>query len=267
MRDKIISLPPINGRVCFLSDCHFGLPDWPESRKREERLTAFLDSIAAEVTHLFLLGDVFDFWFEYKDVVPKHCLRFLGRLAELADRGVQVYYILGNHDMWSFSYIQEEVGLTQIKGMVDVEINGKRVRMGHGDALDPKDYGYHLIKWIYAQPFNQRLFAMLHPRQSFALARAVSMKSRRAHEEADKVFLGEKEPIIRYCREVLEQTHFDYFIFGHRHLPADYPLTEDSRYFNTGDWLHHDSYLMLHEGEAVLSHFEADAFVCGRGNG
>ncbi len=255
MRDKINPMEPVNGKVFFLSDCHFGLPDWKASREREERLCTFLDSISGDATHLFLLGDVFDFWFEYRDVVPKHCLRFLGRLASLVDRGVQVYYILGNHDMWSFSYLQDEIGLTQIRGIVDVEINGKKVRMGHGDALDPKDYGYHIIKWIYAQPFNQRLFAMLHPRQAFSLARAVSFKSRRAHEEADKVFRGEEEPIIRYCREVLRQQSFDYFVFGHRHLPCDYTLTEKSRYINTGDWIHHASYLVMENGEADLKRF------------
>ncbi|MBO4402988.1 MAG: UDP-2,3-diacylglucosamine diphosphatase [Bacteroidales bacterium] len=250
--DPIIEMPPVQGNVYFISDCHFGLPDWRASMERESRLVAFLDSIAEEVTHLFLLGDVFDFWFEYKDVVPKHCLRFLGRLAQLVDRGVKVYYILGNHDMWSFSYIREEIGLEQIKGIVDVEINGKRVRMGHGDALDPKDKGYLLIKWIYAQPFNQRLFAMLHPRQSFALARFVSRSSRRAHEEADKVFRGEDEPIIQYCRRVMQERHFDFFLFGHRHLPCDYPLSENCRYLNTGDWLYHDSYVVMKEGEVLL---------------
>ena len=256
MRDKVNPMEPVNGKVFFLSDCHFGLPDWESSKVREKKLTAFLDSIADEATHLFLLGDVFDFWFEYRDVVPKHCLRFLGRLASLVDRGVQVYYILGNHDMWSFSYLQEEIGLKQIRGIVDVEINGKKVRMGHGDALDPKDYGYHIIKWIYAQPFNQRLFAMLHPRQAFGLARAVSFKSRRAHEEVDKVFRGEEEPIIKYCREVLRQEPFDYFVFGHRHLPCDYALTEKSRYINTGDWIHHASYLVMENGEARLKRSE-----------
>lgn len=256
MKDKISTLEPIYGKVCLLSDCHFGLPDRKESEARERRLCAFLDAVSSGVTHLFLLGDVFDFWFEYKDVVPKHCLRFLGRLSALVDRGVKVYYILGNHDMWSFSYLKEEIGLIQIQGIVDVEINGKKIRMGHGDALDPKDYGYHLIKWIYAQPFNQWLFSMLHPRQAFGLARAVSFKSRRAHEEADKVFLGEDEPIVRYCREVLQQESFDCFVFGHRHLPCDYELSPQSRYYNVGDWIYHDTYLWMENGQVALRKYE-----------
>lgn len=254
--DPIVSLSPINGNVYFISDLHFGLPNWEESKVREKRITAFLDSIAGEVTHLFLMGDIFDFWFEYKDVIPKHCMRFFGRLAALADSGVKIYYILGNHDMWCFSYIREEIGLEQIKGIVDVEINGKKVRLGHGDALDTSDKGYLLIKWIYAQPFNQRLFSMLHPRLSFALARFVSRSSRRAHEEGDKVFLGEKEPIIKYCREVLQQKHFDFFLFGHRHLPCDYLLSEDCRYLNTGDWLYHDSYVVMKDGKVELEYYK-----------
>mgnify|MGYP002626218408 CR=1 FL=1 len=253
--DPITVLPPIQGNVFFISDCHFGLPDWEVSKEREKKVIAFLDSIASEVTHLFLLGDVFDFWFEYKDVIPKHCLRFFGRIAQLVDYGVKVYYILGNHDMWSFSYLQEEIGLQQLKGLFDVEINGKKVRMGHGDALDPQDKGYLFIKWIYAQPFNQRFFSMLHPRQSFALARFVSQSSRRAHMEADKVFRGEEEPIIRYCRQTLKQETFDYFVFGHRHLPCDYLLSDHARYFNIGDWIFHYSYLQMKEGEAFLKYF------------
>lgn len=245
-------LEDIEGVVYFISDCHFGLPDWSESEARERKILKLLDEIKIKATHLFLLGDIFDYWFEYKDVIPKHCTRFLGRLAELNDCGVKIYYILGNHDMWNFGYLQEEIGLEIFRGIFDVNINGKKVRLGHGDALDPKDYSYRLIKWIYARRFNQRLFASLHPRISFAIARAVSLKSRGAHLKRDEVFLGEDEPIIKYCRKSLKTENFDYIIFGHRHLPCDYELTENCRYLNSGDWLFHDSYIKMEDGNADL---------------
>ena len=249
----------INGIVYFISDCHFGLPDKTVSDARERRVVAFLDSIKSSATHLFLLGDIFDFWFEYKNVVPKDNIRFLGKLAELADSGIHIYYILGNHDMWNFGYLENEIGFTQLRGNHTFLINGKKVYFGHGDALDPKDYGYHLIKWIYAQKFNQRLFAALHPRWAFSIARAVSLKSRNAHLEEDRHFHGEdKEPIIAYCKKVLQTEHFDYFLFGHRHFMLDFKLNETSRYINTGDWQTYDSYVVMKDGNYKLKQYAKD---------
>ncbi|HPX59515.1 MAG TPA: UDP-2,3-diacylglucosamine diphosphatase [Bacteroidales bacterium] len=246
----------IDGSVYFISDCHFGIPNKQESDQRERRVVAFLDSIKQNVTHLFLLGDIFDFWFEYKDVVPKDTIRFIGKLAELADKGVHIYYILGNHDMWNFGYLQKEIGLTQLKGNHTFIINGKKVYMGHGDALDPKDYGYHLIKWIYSRKINQRLFAALHPSWAFAIARAVSLKSRKAHTIEDCYFQGEEnEPIITYCKKILQTEHYDYFLFGHRHFMLFFQLNENSHYINTGDWLTHDSYVVMENGKCELKQF------------
>ena len=247
----------INGTVYFISDCHFGLPDKSESDAREKRVVAFLNSIENHLTHLFLLGDIFDFWFEYKNVVPKDNIRFLGKLAELADKGVHIYYILGNHDMWSFNYLEQEIGLKQLRGNHSFMINGKKVFLGHGDALDPKDYGYHLIKWIYSRKINQRLFAALHPRWAFAIARAVSLKSRNAHLEEDRQFLGEdKEPIILFCKKVLQKEHYDFFLFGHRHFLLDFKLNENSRYINVGDWQFHDSYVVMRNQNCELKQFQ-----------
>ncbi len=249
----------IKGNVYFIADCHFGLPDKQESDIRERRVLSFLNSIEDDVTHLFLLGDIFDFWFEYKDVVPRDNIRFIGKLAFLADKGVKIYYVLGNHDMWNFRYLEQEIGLKILRGNHDFIINGSKARIGHGDALDPNDKGYLLIKWIYSRKINQRLFGALHPRWAFALARAVSIKSRNAHLEKDKHFWGEdSEPIIRYCREVLEKEHFDYFIFGHRHYPLDFPLNENSRYLNVGDWQFHDTYIVMKDGEYELKHYQPE---------
>jgi len=247
----------ITGTVYFISDCHFGLPNKQESDAREKRVVSFLKSIENEVTHLFLLGDIFDFWFEYKHVVPKDNIRFLGKLAELSDKGVQICYILGNHDMWNFGYLKNELGLTQLTGVHDFMINGKKVRLGHGDALDPKDKGYLLIKWIYGRKINQRLFGALPPRWAFAIARAVSLKSRNAHLEEDKRFQGEEnEPIIAYCKSVLQKEHFDFFLFGHRHYPIDFELNNNSHYINIGDWQFHDSFVVMKNGECELKNYK-----------
>ncbi len=246
----------INGNVYFISDCHFGLPNLQESAMREKRVVSFLEHISNDVTHLFLLGDIFDYWFEYKYVVPKHNIRFIGKLANLVDKGVKIYYVLGNHDMWNFGYLEQEIGLTILRGVHDFEINGKKVRLGHGDGLDPADKGYLFIKWIYASKFNQRWFAALHPRWSFALANKVSLLSRNAHLEEDKIFAGEdKEPIITYCKNILKNEHFDYFIFGHRHYPLDFPLQENSHYINAGDWQTHDSFVEMKNENCNLKYY------------
>jgi len=243
----------ITGTAYFISDCHFGLPDKRQSDEREKRVVAFLKSIENEVTHLFLLGDIFDFWFEYKYVVPKNNIRFLGKLAELSDKGVQIYYILGNHDMWNFGYLKNELNLIQLTGIHDFLINGKKVRLGHGDGLDPKDKGYLLIKWIYSRKFNQRLLAALPTRWAFAIARAVSLKSRNAHLEEDRIFKNEeKEPIIAYCKQVLQTENFDFFLFGHRHFPIDWALNDNSRYINVGDWQFYDSFAVMENGKCKL---------------
>ena len=247
----------IVGNVYIISDCHFGLPDQKESHQREKRVVAFLDSIADEVTHLFLLGDIFDYWFEYKDFVPKYLVRFFGRLANLSDKGVKIYYLLGNHDMWNFGYLQQEIGLVQMRGIQDFLINGKKVRMGHGDGLDSTDKGYLLIKRIYASKFNQWWFSTIHPTISYAIARKVSLKSRNAHLEEDKYFHGEdKEPIIQYCKAIEAQEHFDYYIFGHRHYPSVTKIADHSIYINSGDWQFHDSYVVMKNGECTLQFFD-----------
>jgi UDP-2,3-diacylglucosamine hydrolase len=247
----------IKGNVYFMADCHFGLPNRQESCIRERRVLSFLNSIENEVSHLFLLGDIFDFWFEYKDVVPRDNIRFLGKLAFLADKGVKIYYVLGNHDMWNFGYLKQEIGLQILRGNHDFKINGYKVRIGHGDALDPQDKGYLLIKWIYSRKINQRLLGALHPRWAFAIARAVSLKSRNAHLEKDSYFWGEdSEPIIRYCRKALEGEYFDYFIFGHRHYPLDFALNEKSHYLNVGDWQKHDSFVVMKEDKCELNYFQ-----------
>jgi len=224
-------------KVYFASDFHLGVPNKAQSLLREKKLVQWLSDIEKDAQHIFLVGDVFDFWFEYKTVVPRGYTRLLGKLASLADAGIQIHYFTGNHDMWTFGYLEEELGLKVYRNPIEVCINKQQFYIGHGDGLGPGDNGYKFIKKVFASPISQWLFARLHPNFGIGLANFWSGKSRAANGPIDEIFLGEdKEWLIIYCKEVLEKKHYDYFIFGHRHLLLDVILPGNSRYINLGDW-------------------------------
>jgi UDP-2,3-diacylglucosamine hydrolase len=239
-------------RIYFLSDFHLGAPDSASSLVRERKICAFLDEKADDMDTLFLLGDMFDFWYEYRDVVPKGYTRILGKLAELTDRGIPVHFFVGNHDMWMKGYFERELNIPVYHEPKVFELRGKRFLIGHGDGLGPGDKGYKFIKKIFRNPICQALFGTLHPYVGIGLANYFSRKSRESTGQLhERVFLGEdKEWILIYCKEVLAREHFDYFVFGHRHLPIDWPLSSTSRYINTGDWIRYDSYAMF-DGETM----------------
>lgn len=239
----------IEGNVCFLSDVHFRTPADGDSRKREDKLVSFLKNEGESFQHLFLLGDIFDFWFEYDDVVPKGYFRFFNTLYELFQKGVKIYYFTGNHDMWVRNYFSEYFGCQVFTSQTAFVINGKRCMVGHGDGIGGKQRKYLLIKSIFAFSPNRVLYSMLHPKQSFAIARYCSQKSRRSHPENERIFRSEDEHQIQYAREVLLTEPIDYFIFAHRHIPIRYELTGQSVLFNSGDWLTHFSYIVFSKGE------------------
>lgn len=196
-----------------------------------------------DASEIFLVGDLFDFWFEYRKVVPRGYVRLLGKMAEISDRGIPLHVFTGNHDMWIFDYLPAETGARLYRSPIEREWNGKRFLIGHGDGLGPGDHGYKFLKKVFANPLSKWLFARLHPNFGVALAEYWSRKSRLHTGGDDAVFLGEdKEWLVQYCREVLEKDYFDYFIFGHRHLPLDIALTPSSRYINLGDWITHYTY-------------------------
>lgn len=230
-----------NGKkVYFASDAHLGAPMLKDNREREMRLVRWMDSIQGDCAALILLGDMFDFWFEYKHVVPKGFVRFLNKLCEFADAGIPVHYFTGNHDVWVFDYLPRECGVTLHTADTEFLIDGKRFYVGHGDGLDPKDRGYLLIRRIFHNHFLQRCFRWLHPDCGVGFARRWSSHSRLRETgkvEADAYRGTEREDIERYAREVLSREHYDYFLFGHRHLPLDIDLGHGSRYINTGDWV------------------------------
>ena len=233
-------------KIYFISDFHLGVPNDKDSRKREDKIVAWLNSISHDVQILYLMGDVFDYWFEYKEVVPRGYVRLLGKLAELSDAGVEMHYFTGNHDMWVFDYLPKEIGLQVHRAPIQKEYNGKKFFLGHGDGLGPGDFGYKFIKKVFANKLSQWLFARVHPNTGIGLMKFFSRKSRIATGTSDDVYLGDdKEWLMIFSREVLQKEHYDYFIFGHRHLPLDKQLNDQSRYINLGEWINHFTYAVF----------------------
>jgi UDP-2,3-diacylglucosamine hydrolase len=243
--------------IYFASDFHLGAPNAEESLVREKRIIAWLDSIFETTQELFLMGDLFDFWFEYKHVAPKGYIRFLGKLCEFTDAGIPVHVFIGNHDMWMFDYLEKEVGVKIHRENVFRTFSDKTFFLGHGDGLGPGDHGYKFIKKVFANKFCQWLFARLHPNFSFGMAQFWSRKSREGNGSNDEKFLGEEnEWLAIYCKEQLQIQHHDFFIFGHRHLPIDIKLNEQSRYVNLGEWINYNTYAVFNGEELLLKSFE-----------
>lgn len=233
-------------KIYFLSDSHLGVPSAEKSRKREKLLVSWLDDAAGDAQTIFLLGDIFDFWFEYRTVVPKGFVRLLGKIASLTDKGIEVHYFTGNHDMWAFGYFEKELGVTMHRKPFQTELLGKSFYIGHGDGLGPGDHGYKLLKAFFSCRFCQKLFSFLHPGFGMGLARFFSARSRIANKNNPEVFHGkEKESLYQFCKKVLQSQHVDYFVFGHRHLPLDLDVAPGVRYINTGDWVKYFSYAVF----------------------
>jgi UDP-2,3-diacylglucosamine hydrolase len=242
--------------IYFLSDFHLGAPDATASLQRERRIVLFLESIKNDAEEIFIVGDMFDFWFEYKYVVPKGYTRLLGKLAELTDAGIKIHFFVGNHDMWMRDYFQTELNIPVYFEPSFFKFNGKKFLVGHGDGQGPGDHGYKLLKKIFRNPFCQWMFGVLPPYVGLGIANYFSQKSRELTNKKEEVFLGEEnEWLIIYSKEVLQKEHVDYFIFGHRHLPIDFTLNENSRYINLGEWINFDSYAVFDGTTTTLKYF------------
>ncbi len=229
--------------IYFLSDFHLGAPNAAASLIREKKIISFLDEIKNQAAEIFILGDMFDFWFEYKNVVPKGYTRLLGKLAEITDAGIPIHFFVGNHDMWMKDYFQKELNIKVYFNPEEFNLLGKKFLIGHGDGLGPGDNGYKFLKKIFRNKFSQFLFGILPPVVGMGLANYFSRKSRAQTGSTDEVYLGDdKEWLIAYCREMLTKNNYDYFVFGHRHLPIDFKLNEHSTYINLGDWIKHFTY-------------------------
>jgi UDP-2,3-diacylglucosamine hydrolase len=253
-------LIPEGKKVYFLSDFHLGVPDHATSLVREKRIVSFLESIKKETAVLFIVGDLFDFWFEYKTVVPKGYVRILGKLAEIRDAGIEIHFFVGNHDMWMSGYFEQELGIPVYYAPKTFEFNGKKFLVGHGDGLGPGDYGYKFLKKIFRNPLCKFLFGLIPPFLGIGLAGMMSKSSRSVTGDSDATFLGaDKEWLIIYCTEQLKSEYHDYFIFGHRHLPILFQLNEKSTYINLGDWIRYFTYAEFHGDAISLKTYSGEA--------
>lgn len=245
-------------KIYFASDFHFGVPSHESSLRREKLVVEWLESVRYDAHSIYLLGDLFDFWFEYKHAIPKGFIRFQGKLAELRDAGIPITFFTGNHDMWMFDYFQKELGITIHRDPQVISVNGKKLYIGHGDGLGPGDNFYKFLKKVYGSRFCQWLFARLHPNSGIALAQYLSKNSRIANMKNGEEFKGEeREYLFAYCREMETKAHHDYYIFGHRHLPLDLKVNDTSRYINLGEWVHFTSYAVFNGDNVELKTFKA----------
>jgi UDP-2,3-diacylglucosamine hydrolase len=225
---------------------HFGAPDPAQSREREKRFVAWLDHIQPDTKALYLLGDIFDFWFEYKRAVPRGYVRLLGKLAEFSDAGIPVHIFTGNHDLWYRDYLEEEISAHIHRGPLVETWMGKTYYLAHGDGLGPGDHGYKFMKRVITHPLSRWLFARLHPNFGIGLAYFFSQKSRLANKEKTSEFLGEQEFLVAHARAVLnERTDIDHFVFGHRHHYQEVPLGDGKTLLFLGDWIRYFSYLRI----------------------
>jgi len=242
-------------KTYFLSDFHLGAPDHASSMEREEIIVQFLDEIKKDAAEIFLVGDMFDFWYEYRKVVPKGYVRLLGKLAELSDMGISLNFFVGNHDMWMKDYFKKELNISVYFEPKEFERNGKKFLIGHGDGLGPGDHGYKRLKKFFRNPFFKWLFGILPPLVGMGLANYLSRRSRVQTGASEEMFLGEdKEWLLIYCKEMIAKKNIDFFVFGHRHLAIDYRLSSkngyNSRYINLGDWIHYYTYAVF-DGEQL----------------
>ncbi|EKF56849.1 metallophosphoesterase [Galbibacter marinus] len=248
---------PKGKKIYFASDNHLGAPTQKQSLVREKKFVHWLDTVSKDAAAIFLLGDLFDFWFEYKTVVPKGFTRTLGKLAELTDAGIPIYYFVGNHDLWMNGYFEQELNIEVFHQPKEFQFNDTSFFIGHGDGLGPGDKGYKRMKKLFTNPVAKWFFRWLHPDLGVRLAQYLSVKNKLISGDEDITFLGEdKEWLVQYAKRKLEQKHRDYFVFGHRHLPLEISLGNQSHYINLGDWIQYYTYGVF-DGETMeLKTFE-----------
>ncbi len=248
---------PKGKKIYFSSDNHLGAPTKEKSFPREQKFIKWLDEVKYDAAAIFLLGDLFDFWFEYKTVVPKGFTRVLGKLAEITDSGIPIYYFVGNHDLWMNGYFEEELNIPVHHKPQEYIFNDKTFFIGHGDGLGPGDKGYKRMKKVFTNPFAKWLYRWLHPDWGVKLAQHLSVKNKIISGDDDVKFLGEEnEWLVQYCKRKLESKHRDYFVFGHRHLPLEIKVGENSKYINLGDWISYYTYAIFDGEKMELKKYE-----------
>jgi UDP-2,3-diacylglucosamine hydrolase len=242
-------------KAYFASDVHLGLHPEEKSRMREKLFVQWLSEIKSDAQVLFLLGDIFDFWWEYRKVVPRGFTRFLGKICELTDHGIEVHFFTGNHDVWVYDYLTKETGMIVHHKPVLTTINGKSFFLAHGDGLGSYDFEYKLLKGCFESSILQWLYARIHPNLAVSIGHALSKISRYSKDFAGP-FMGEdKEHQILFAREYLKKVAIDFFVFGHRHIPIDFKLSESSRMINLGEWISAYSYAVFDGTEMKLLNY------------
>lgn len=224
--------------IYFISDAHLGSRLVENPHEHEMRLVNWLDKVKTDAEAIYMLGDMFDFWFEYKTVVPKGFVRFLGKMAELVDGGIEIHYFTGNHDIWTFGYLEKEIGLIVHREPIEVELKGKKFYLAHGDGLYTDEKGFKLIRKIFHNPTCQKLFQLLPPRigQNFGYSWSKSNREKILHLENE--FLGEeKEHLVVFSKQYAETHQIDFMIYGHRHIELDLELKNKSRVIILGDFV------------------------------
>jgi UDP-2,3-diacylglucosamine hydrolase len=244
-----------NKKVFFASDFHLGTPTNEPSLVREKKVVKWLKKIKSDAQHIFILGDIFDFWFEYKYTIPKGFTRLQGTLMELRDEGIPITFFSGNHDIWMFHYFQDEFDIPVYRDPAFVKINNKSFLIGHGDGLGPGDRKYKFFKKLFENPVSQSMFKWIHPDIAFRIANRYSKKSRLKNLHKDHEFKDDNEWLFHYCKDVEENKHHDYYIFGHRHLPFILDINNNSRYINIGDWIFSFTYGEFSNNEMQIKKF------------
>jgi UDP-2,3-diacylglucosamine hydrolase len=252
-------LPGLEGKkIYFASDFHLGVPTPAASLEREKKIVRWLDAVKGDAHSIYLLGDIFDFWFEYRHAIPKGFIRLQGKLAELRDANIPIQFFTGNHDMWMFDYFEKELGIPVHRDPQILEVGSQKLMIGHGDGLGPGDHQYKIIKWFFNSSLCQWLFARIHPNLGIGIAKYWSRKSRISNDrKGEDEFKGEdSEYLLIYCREMEKISHHDFYIFGHRHLPLDIRINEQSRYINLGEWVNFNTYGVYDGRNVELKTFE-----------
>lgn len=247
-------------KLYFASDFHLGIPNPESSLVRERKLVSWLDRVAADATEIFLMGDVFDFWFEYRFVIPKGYVRLLGKIAEITDEGIPVHLFRGNHDIWAFDYLETELGVILHRLPEIREFDGKIFYLAHGDGLGPGDRGYKFLKKVFEFKPNQFLFRWLHPDLGARMGLYFSRKSRLANiakeGRSENKSIHHEERLIHFAESESERNpSIDYFIFGHRHIPVHKKVGEKAEVVILGDWLSRFSYGVFEDGKMRIEYY------------
>ncbi|UII21256.1 UDP-2,3-diacylglucosamine diphosphatase [Fulvivirga ligni] len=244
--------------IYFASDFHLGVPSKEASLQREKKIVRWLDQVKKDAHSIYLMGDIFDFWFEYRHAIPKGYTRLLGKLAEISDSGIPIIFFTGNHDMWMFDYFKEELNVTIYRDPLQLKVGAQKLLIGHGDGLGPGDHFYKVLKKIFRSKLCQWLFARIHPNLGIGIANAWSKRSRvSSGGHGTEQFLGEdKEFLFQYCKTTEAKEHYDWYVFGHRHLNLDLEVAKNSRYINLGEWVTQYTYGKYDGNQFELLTFE-----------